>query len=346
MSPHNEPIDLGMLAGMLSFISADLPREEWARLLMAAKSEFGDAAKGIMQDWSATASNYKPADFMATWKSIKPSGGVTIATLVHEAKQNGYRFAPISQEDKRRLQAEQRKREAARKQNEAQAALEREQLQREAKEHAIKLLRERAVRANPDHAYFVKKGIATDVRLLEPIYQFANTLIVPVYELGPKRSFELCSLQYIDENGGKFFLKNGKTKGAFYPIRFNGHIATIVICEGFATGVTLATRYEPFAEVVCAFNARNLLPVAREFKRRYPLARMIIAGDNDRQTERKTGVNVGVVKATEAARMVDGALMIPTFADNEDGTDWNDRFLLDLAAKQAANTEREVKAYG
>lgn len=326
---QNDPVDLGMLSGMLTYIPADLPREDWARFLMSAKSEFGEAAKGMMLEWSATSSNFDRKAFSSTWKSIRSGGGVTIATIIHEAKQNGFKFAPMNPADKQRLRTEQRKREAQRKKQEAIDRQSREQLYREAKARANKLLNERALYANPKHPYFVKKGIDQEVNQLNRVGQLDKTLLVPVYQFDSNGSFDLCSLQFIDDKGGKLFLKGGQTKGAFFPIRFNGSIATIVICEGFATGVTLAAHYEPLSEVVCAFNARNLKPVARAFKVRYPMARIIIAGDNDRQTEINTGVNVGIVKATEAAKFVDGALLIPEFLEGELGTDWNDRYLLD-----------------
>lgn len=333
MIPNNrEPIELSMLPGLLSFIPADIPREEWARFLMSAKSEFGDNAKGFMLEWSATASNFDKNAFNSTWKSIRAGGGVTIATLVHEAKQNGFKFAPMSASDKQRIRVEQRKRHSQRIKQEAIEKEKREQLYAEAKIRANKLLSERAFYANPQHPYFVNKGINNELDQLNRVYQFANTVMIPVYHFVSRDSWAVCSLQYIDDKGGKFFLKGGQTKGGFFPIRVNGAAGSIVICEGFATGVTLATHYETVADVVCAFNARNLAIVAKVFKQCYPLSRIIIAGDNDRQTEQSTGINVGIVKATEAARLVDGALMIPEFSQHESGTDWNDRFLLDQAA--------------
>lgn len=363
MKPENEPIDLSLLSQMVAYIPADIARDDWARMLMAAKSEFGDSAREIMQEWSATASNYSKQGFESTWRSIKAGGGVTIATLIHEAKENGYRFAPVSKDERKRLQAEQKRREAARKQAETAEQQQREQGYRIAKESAEKMLRERAFVANPMHPYFVNKGIQHEVRALNWVYQLYNTLLVPVCRFRTPRKgmkatdyieanpnqiqcgihgenavvsdysdnpvFELMSLQYIDQNGGKFFLKGGQTKGGFFPVRFDGYILKIVICEGLATAVTYATHYAPDAEVICAFNAGNLKEVAKEFKVRFPVAEIIIAGDNDRATEQKTGVNVGIEKAIEAGRLVDGSVLIPAFEEDEPGTDWNDRFLLD-----------------
>lgn len=329
---QNDPIDLSMLSGMLSFIPSDLPRDDWARLLMAAKSEFGEAAKGAMFDWSATAENFDRKAFSSTWKSIRSGGGVTIASLVHEAKENGYKFAPLSASDKQRFRSDQRKRAAQRKQSEAIEQQNREQGYKAAKVRANELINVKGFYANPEHPYFVKKGINKEVVLLNTVHQLGSSLMIPAYQFNQQGYFEISTLQYIGDKGGKYFLKGGQTKGSFFPIRFDGHILTIVICEGFATGVSLAMHYEPTAEVICVFNARNLKPVARAFKVRYPMARIIIAGDNDRATELKTGVNVGIVKANEAAKAVDGAVFIPEFLEGEAGTDWNDRFVLDQRA--------------
>jgi putative DNA primase/helicase len=344
----HDPIDLGLLFNMLAYIPADIPREDWARYLMAAKSEFGEEARGAMSEWSATASNYDSNAFNSTWKSIKAGGGVTIATLVHEAKENGFNFAPMTSAEKQRLRSEQRKRDGQRMKQETVELEKREWGYIDAKQKAQNLLKERAFYANSEHPYFVNKGISEDLSGLCSIYQCSRTLIVPVYRFKAlprsvidvyehSKLFELMSLQFIGDQGGKRFLKGGQTKGGFFPIRFRGYVVSIVICEGFATGVTYAQHYDTVSEVVCAFNARNLKHVARAFKVRYPMARIIIAGDNDRQTEKNTGVNVGLVKAREAAKLVDGLVCTPEFNVYESGTDWNDRYVLDQFAINEPN---------
>lgn len=75
----------------LLFIPPNLPRDDWARLAMAIKSEFPDAdGFELFDEWSATAEGYKSKDVVATWRSIKAAGGVGIGTLLHEAKARGY----------------------------------------------------------------------------------------------------------------------------------------------------------------------------------------------------------------------------------------------------------------
>lgn len=344
MTKQHEPINLGLLSEMLNFISADLEREEWARLLMAAKSEFGDDARETMREWSATASNFDKNAFLSTWKSIRAAGGVTIATLVQEAKNNGFKFAPLTKEDKARFKAEQKKRNAERKKREAQELEQQRQGYKIAREKANNIVNGLAVLANPNHGYFVNKGVNGLLGGLHSPLQFKQSLIVPVYQFktppkqhiglyGWEKMFEVVSLQFIEANGAKRFLKGGQIKGGFFPVRFNGHIVQIVICEGIATAITYTTIYDQESEIIAAFNAKNLKPVARAFKLRYPQARIIIAGDNDHATERKTGANVGIKAAKEAAKAVDGLAIWPEFAPHESGTDFNDRYLLDYPHK-------------
>lgn len=349
MTESHEPLDLATLAGMLTFISPNLVRDDWVRVLMGVKSEFGENGKPIAQEWSATASNYDFKAFNATWKSIKAGGRVTIASLVLEAQKNGFKFAPITPADKKRLKAEYKARKLANEQaaNEEQAR--KLEAYKAAKVRAQEILN-RASYASHLHPYFIKKGINEDVKHLFPVFMSGGALVIPVLKLNTifkqnqfneydhKQRFELTSLQFIEPTGSKLFLKGGELKGGFYTVRFEGYVNEIVICEGFATGVTLATRYAPLAEVVCAFNANNLKAVAVAFKKQFPTARIIIAADNDRETEIKIGVNVGIKNATEAAQAVDGALWIPEFSPFEEGSDWNDRYLLDQV-NQAAPME-------
>jgi putative DNA primase/helicase len=57
---------------------------------MALKSEFGDTAYHIADDWSQTAQNYEPKSFKSVWRSINCSGGLSIATLFYLARENGW----------------------------------------------------------------------------------------------------------------------------------------------------------------------------------------------------------------------------------------------------------------
>lgn len=165
--------------------------------------------------------------------------------------------------------------------------------------------------ATVDNPYLIKKGI-------QPHGTKANgeNLLIPIYD----SDNGLASLQTIYPGGQKKFQHGGKIAGCFH--RFGNTTSNIlVICEGFATGasITEATDYQ----VVCAFNAGNLMPVAQRLKISEPKLSIIIAGDNDAS-------NVGQEKAQAAASLVGAHLAIVDFSGvdissvEKPPTDFND----------------------
>ncbi|WP_051640631.1 hypothetical protein [Thiomicrorhabdus sp. Milos-T2] len=150
-----------------------------------------------------------------------------------------------------------------------------------------------------------------------------DCLVIPRYSTEPYLNGDLQTLEFIRPNGSKFPPLNSKPKGTYFVIP--GESNRYVICEGFATGATLKEYYAQDDNVVIAFNAGNLLPVAQYFRNEYPESEMVIAGDNDF----KNPVNIGRDKAIATARLVGASYSIPEFSGDESGSDWNDRFLLD-----------------
>jgi len=75
--------------------------------------------------------------------------------------------------------------------------------------------------------------------------------------------------------------------------------------------------------VAVAFDAGNLLPVARAVRRLYPAALLVLCGDDDRATAARTGTNTGRVKADAAARAVGGVAVFPAGLEGE-ASDFND----------------------
>src|SRR5207244_3458549 len=65
----------------LAFVPAD-ERELWLRIGMALKSEFGADGFEMFETWSKSAENFDAKAVKSSWKSFKPGGGVTIATLI------------------------------------------------------------------------------------------------------------------------------------------------------------------------------------------------------------------------------------------------------------------------
>lgn len=99
----------------------------------------------------------------------------------------------------------------------------------------------------------------------------------------------------------------------------------LLVCEGYATGASL--HMATALPVAVCFDAGNLLPVAQGLRTRYPGRRLLFCADDDWKTVIKGNpVNVGKLKAENAALVVGGEVVLPIFdADREDGwTDFND----------------------
>lgn len=151
-----------------------------------------------------------------------------------------------------------------------------------------------------NHKYLTTKGIQQhDARI------YRHGLVISIHN----ESDQLVNLQFISPEGEKRFLSGGRKRGCFHIL---GNLTNrILICEGFATGASL---FEDWGQrVIVAFDAGNLLPVAKNIRELSPDSEIIICGDND-----KSGV--GQDKAKEAALAIGGKLFIPPVP----GQDWND----------------------
>ncbi|WP_166257676.1 toprim domain-containing protein [Marinobacter salicampi] len=174
----------------------------------------------------------------------------------------------------------------------------------------------------PYFPYLIAKGIGQHNAKV-----YRHTLVLPITDL----SGSITSLQFIAADGSKRLLAQGRKHGCFIPVA--GRLdtgKTVVICEGWATGCTLA-EHKPGLTVIAGIDAGNLAPVALGIKKLYPETRLIIAGDDDRLT---TG-NPGVTKA-KAAAIASGALLaLPEWpeAAPDHLTDFNDLALFLMGAE-------------
>ena len=185
--------------------------------------------------------------------------------------------------------------------------------------------------APANHSYLTRKGIRAHGAKLHD-----GKLLIPMRD-----GSDLHSLQYIGTDGEKRFLTGGRVAGCYFSI---GGKPDRVMCiaEGFATGATIheATGYP----VAVAFNAGNLLAVAKAMRDKFPELPLILCADDDNRTEG----NPGLTKATEVARSVGGLLAVPDFGSDrpEKATDFNDmaqlcgldavRLCIDAALNSAA----------
>ncbi|MNJ35501.1 DNA primase TraC [compost metagenome] len=115
--------------------------------------------------------------------------------------------------------------------------------------------------------------------------------------------------------------------GAFHLI--GGHPEPgepVLVCEGYATGASL--HMATSEAVAVAFDAGNLLAVAKLMRERFPGRPIILCRDDDWKTTRPNGDpwNPGEEKANNAALVVGGQVVAPIFSGEREvkWTDFND----------------------
>ncbi|WP_250478695.1 MULTISPECIES: DUF927 domain-containing protein [unclassified Caballeronia] len=330
----------------LSYIPPDVERDVWFRVAASLKHGEGEAGFETFDNWSQGSPNYVAADVRDTWRSIRPDGGITIATLFAIAKRYGYNPRAKAAIVVDPMEVERRRTERdARVQKE-------EQKRAKDRKHAATLalaLIEKSQRARDDHPYLVRKGVAAvdalrelDVEKLQLLIGYSpqsggaqlegRILIAPVTINGAVTTVEM-----IDESGRKAALARGeKAGGCWFVCAVPLDCARILIAEGVATALSahLCTGHA----TVAALSAGNLIKVARAMRVAHPNAEITVLAD----------LGNGQQKAVEAARSVAGAVATPEFGDkrNEDETDFNDMHTRFGAAAVAAQVERAAKPDG
>lgn len=209
----------------LQFISP-VERDLWVAMGMALQSEFGDAARDLWMDWSRQADSFRETDARAVWRSFRGTG-VSIASLYHEARQNGWRDqgyqAPTPE------------------QREALRIAAAERLTKEGQER-IRLARAAALKAEwilsqcrrERHAYLDSKGFSEQEGLVWWAADDTNLLVIPMHV-----GRNLVGVQLIDRTGGKKYLSGQVTSKAEYCIDCGHQGASDWWVEGYASGLSL-----------------------------------------------------------------------------------------------------------
>lgn len=185
-----------------------------------------------------------------------------------------------------------------------------QEIEKNQKEAAIKAqeIWDKAKPADSNHGYLVEKQI-------EPygLKQAGKALLIPVMNFGGV----ILSLQEIFPDGEKKFLPGGKIKGGSFVIGDIKQDNTFYICEGYATGSTI--HKATGKPVVIAFNSGNLKLISQMFYMAHPSKTIIIASDNDLETEKRTGSNPGKIAAEQAAGAIGARLCLcPVNSDFND----------------------------
>lgn len=163
------------------------------------------------------------------------------------------------------------------------------------------------------HPYLINKQIAPYIAR-----QSGNCLVLPITDYDGL----LWSLQYIQPDGVKKLLTGGAKKNHFILIQGElNQTEHILICEGFATGATLAEAY-PEACVIAAIDASNITSVAKTIRQYLPNTKITVCADDDRQTPN----NPGMTKGQQAAIAANAFFISPKWPKDapKSLTDFND----------------------
>lgn len=233
---------------------------------------------------------------------------------------------PLSDEERARFRAE---REAA----ERVAA----EARRQEAEFASMSARKQWARGQTQGSspYLQRKGVEAEACRFLP----DGSILVPLLRYDFDREHALRAVQRIypgprkDARTGEPLPEKTFTKG-FDPERCSvrlGLVAAgspILVCEGYATGLTVRLAIERRAPVFVALNAGNLRSVVTMVRELHPDSPILICADDDWRTViRGERTNVGRIKAAECAKDIENVHVIyPVFgADRkEKDTDFND----------------------
>lgn len=329
------------LRGAISYLDYD-DRDTWVRTALALKCTYGDDAFDIWDDWSALSGKYTANVARMVWKSGK-AGKLTAGTVYKQAKDKGWvpDAPPQVTDQMRRERAERAAQRAILLAKEAaETALYHDLVAAHSAEiwgvlHKVgtsKYLGEKSVQAigvlfategmisvirkdevsaqlitgRAEISAFLKQAndIPRDLRPFSYRYLKRGCFAVPMRDIEGR----LWGLQVIWPTGTKTFFYNGRKSGCFHLTHAVSPDMPLAIAEGYATAASIhaATKWP----VAVAFDAGNLLPVARSLRTAHPDQQIIICADNDSATDG----NPGVTSAAAAARAIRARIVVPDFS--------------------------------
>lgn len=176
--------------------------------------------------------------------------------------------------------------------------------------------------ATSEHGYLAAKGAgAHGLRIYRGTLEIRGmkcdgALLVPARNVAG----QIRTVQFIGADGEKRYMPRGEISGNFFLLGAAGPV--ICVAEGFATAASV--REATGHPVAVAFDAGNLVHVAKALRSKHKDARIIVCADNDVGVKAGKVENPGVTKATEAAEAVGGVVVVPDL--NGEKCDFNDLF--------------------
>jgi putative DNA primase/helicase len=132
-----------------------------------------------------------------------------------------------------------------------------------------------------------------------------------------------------DELPQKVFTKNFSKNGCALRLgNVDESTALVLVCEGYATGLSIRMATDRQVPVYVALDAYNLVHVVEILRELHPHARLLICADDDWKSEDHQGSNPGRRTAKAAAKATDRCDIVwPVFTPatrGEKDTDFND----------------------
>lgn len=308
------------ISQMLSYVDGH-NRERWVKMGAAIKTELGEDGFELWNEWSQTSDNYNASAAKATWRSLKP-GFITLASLVYEAKEGGYRpdkpYQPPSAEE---LAERKKKQDLAQQHAIAQRQQE--------IAHAARLAKQRWAQAQPaelTHPYLTNKGISHP-KLLKFLRQEHGRIMIPIKLFG-----KIKGVQTINDTGMKSFQKEMGLDGASFILGpwKAGLARGVIITEGFATGASL--YLSTGITTLVAFTGHNMGLVAKNLINAF--MPVVIAADYESH-------GAGKAYAEQAAEPLGKRAIIiePEFSESERKNHFSD--FNDLAMLRGSSALKE-----
>lgn len=228
-------------------------------------------------------------------------------------------WKPLSDAERQRHQAE---REAAK----AAGLAERKANAELAAMGALDLWRQAApVGTSP---YLQRKGLAGESCRYLP----DGTLVIPLIRYDLDRASALQAVQRVLPDGRKFYSKGFEKPGCAVRLgSVDAEPRLLLICEGYATGLSIRLAVDHGYPVFVAFDAGNLVHVTRLLHDLYPTSRLLICADDDWKTVdpvTRHPSNPGRTAARKVAKEITGCdLVWPVFdatTRQEKDTDFDD----------------------
>jgi len=170
-----------------------------------------------------------------------------------------------------------------------QAAYERAQAERKQRKAEMAANRARqawtaAADSDEPSAYLARKRVGSEKTRVDA----DGVLLVPVCKYSPAGA-NLAGLQRIQPNGEKRFNSGIDMVGGGCLLGRTNDAALIAIGEGYATCETVRMATEFDMPVMVAFNAGNLLPVAKQLRADFPDAHLLLLADDDMRIVARLG---------------------------------------------------------